>query len=97
MSESVAQKRHPPSVWCLEHVQLLNLDSPAEVEGAGLLQLGQTPNVPGQGPGQGVGLLHAVRAGDDGGTVQSSTQHRRILSDIERVVEGIWQPKRREV
>ena len=70
------------------HVQLLNLDSPADVEGAGPLQLGHTPYIPGQGPGQGVGLLHAVGAGDDCGTVQSSAQHRRIVTNIERVGGG---------
>ena len=72
VSEAVAEERNSPSVRRLEHVQLLHLDPPAEVEGAGPLTGHLTSDVPGPGPDQGAGLLRAVGAGDDGGAVQGA-------------------------
>ena len=99
VSEAVAEEGNSPSVRRLEHVQLLHLDSAAEVEGAAPLTTGHlTSDVPGPGPDQGAGLLRAVRAWDDGGGVQGATQHRRIV-DTDKIkgrIGGKWQPKRFE-
>lgn len=98
VSESVGYKRNPPSVRRLDHVQLLHLDPPAEVEGAGAPHGHLASDVPRPGPDQGLGLLRAVGAGDDGGAVEGAAQHRlwRIINtnNIERRVGGKWQPKR---
>ncbi len=98
VSESVAYKRNPPAVRRLEHVQLLNLDPPAEVEGAGAPHGHLASDVPGAGPDQGLGLLRAVGARDDGGAVKGAAQHRRgrivYTDNIKRRVGGKWKPKR---
>ena len=79
MSESVANKRNPPSVRRLDHVQLLHCDPPACVEGAGAPHGHLASDVPGPGPDQGLGLLRAVGARDDSGAVEGAAQHRRGL------------------